>query len=70
MAFLHDVVQWPDPWLSLNPSFASGGTIPELVGAGLLEPECERIFRIKTGPQDPGRLPLTLHAHQRAAVEV
>ena len=24
-------VQWPDPWLSLNPSFASGGAIPELV---------------------------------------
>ena len=24
--------QWPDPWLSLNPNFASGGTITELVG--------------------------------------
>ena len=23
--------QWPDPWLSLNPNFASGGTITELV---------------------------------------
>jgi hypothetical protein len=31
---LADGVQWPDPWLSLNPSFASGGTIPELVRAG------------------------------------
>ena len=37
--------QWPDPWISLNPSFESGGTIPELVRAGLLHPECERIFR-------------------------
>ena len=46
--------QWPDPWLSLNPTFASGGTITELVAAGLLQPECERIFRLKesdrTGP--------------------
>lgn len=37
--------QWPDPWLSLNPTFAPGGTITELVAAGLLQPECERIFR-------------------------
>ena len=29
-----DGVQWPDPWLSLNPSFASGGTIDELVVQG------------------------------------
>ena len=39
--------QWPDPWLSLNPNFASGGTITDLVAEGLLEPECERIFRLK-----------------------
>ena len=30
--------QWPDPWLSLNPNFASGGTITELVAEGLLQP--------------------------------
>jgi hypothetical protein len=35
-------VRWPDPWLSLNPSFESGGTISELVRDGLLHPECER----------------------------
>ncbi len=46
--------QWPDPWLSLNPNFASGGTVTELIEAGLLEPECERIFRLKeTGPDGP-----------------
>ncbi len=22
-------VQWPDPWLSLNPSFASGGSVTD-----------------------------------------
>ncbi len=63
-------VQWPDPWLSLNPSFASGGAVPDLVREGLLHPECERIFRRKSGPEDPGRLPIVLHQHQRQAVEV
>src|SRR3954451_24049697 len=63
-------VQWPDPWVSLNPSFASGGAIPELVDEGLLHPECARIFRRKIGPQDAGRDPIVLHRHQREAVEV
>jgi hypothetical protein len=59
--------QWPDPWLSLNPSFASGGTVSELFAAGLLQPECERIFRLKEGSAD-GPV-LRLHRHQREAVE-
>ena len=37
--------QWPEPWLSLKPMFASGGSIDELVGAGVLHEECARIFR-------------------------
>lgn len=61
--------QWPDPWISLNPSFESGGTIPELVRAGLLHPECERIFRVKQHRNDAGSRPLTLHRHQRDAIE-
>ncbi|NMM24766.1 MAG: DEAD/DEAH box helicase [Phycicoccus sp.] len=65
-----DGVQWPDPWLSLNPSFASGGSVPELVQQGLLVPECERIFRRKSGPQDAGLEPIVLHQHQREAIEV
>jgi len=63
-------VQWPDPWVSLNPSFASGGAVPELVKAGLLHAECERIFRRKSDSQDPGRDPIVLHQHQREAIEV
>jgi superfamily II DNA/RNA helicase/very-short-patch-repair endonuclease len=62
--------QWPDPWISLNPSFASGGAIDELVREGLLHSECERIFRAKEHQEDPGRRPLVLHKHQRDAVEV
>ena len=66
---LAEGAQWPDPWLSLNPSFKAGGTVTELVDAGLLHPECERIFRIKEHPADPGRRVITLHRHQSDAIE-
>lgn len=62
--------QWPDPWLSLNPSFETGGSISQLVAEGLLHPECERVFRVKAHKDDPGSSTLTLHRHQREAVEV
>ena len=65
-----DGVQWPDPWVSLNPAFASGGAVPDLVERGLLHPEAAKIFRRKDGPQDPGREPIVLHQHQREAIEV
>ena len=59
--------QWPDPWLSLNPNFASGGTITDLVADRLLQPECERIFRLKEEGH-AGEV-LRLHQHQREAIE-
>ncbi|HEX6468910.1 MAG TPA: hypothetical protein VF069_07405 [Streptosporangiaceae bacterium] len=62
--------QWPDPWLSLNPSFAEGGSIAELVQAGLLHPECERIFRVGKPEDSLAGRPLVLHRHQRDAIEV
>lgn len=55
--------QWPDPWLSLNPSFAPGGTVSELVDQGLLQPAAREIFRLESGQQ------LRLHRHQKEAVE-
>ena len=55
--------QWPDPWLSLNPSFASGGTISELVGQDLLHEKATDIFRLENGQQ------LRLHRHQKEAIE-
>lgn len=64
--------QWPDPWLSLNPFFASGDTIPRLVEQGLLHPECSRIFRSKKSPHDTtgtSGKPLTLHRHQLEALK-
>jgi hypothetical protein len=60
--------QWPAPYLSLNPNFASGGTVDELVAEGLLHPDTERIFRIKGDRTDPGSQPLRLHQHQREAI--
>jgi ATP-dependent helicase YprA (DUF1998 family) len=61
--------QWPEPWLSLNPTFASGGSIDELVANDLLRPECAKIFRPKADLSDPGDRPITLHRHQREAIE-
>jgi superfamily II DNA/RNA helicase len=55
--------QWPDPWLSLNPSFASGGTISDLIAQGLLQSRAKDIFRLPNGHE------LRLHQHQREAIE-
>ncbi|MFJ8042140.1 DEAD/DEAH box helicase [Kitasatospora sp. NPDC096147] len=66
---LSDGEQWPDPWLSLNPSFESGGVVTSLVDAGLLHPECARIFRANKRPDSLDGRPLTLHRHQLDAVE-
>ncbi|MFC7012356.1 protein kinase [Streptomyces viridiviolaceus] len=68
---LNNKSQWPDPWLSLNPFFQSGGTVAELVGEQVLHPECARIFQAgKTeGGTVPDGRPLTLHRHQREAID-
>jgi hypothetical protein len=59
--------QWPVPWLSLNPNFASDETILDLVAEGLLQSECERIFRLKDRSYE--RSVLRLHQDQREAIE-
>ncbi len=61
--------QWPDPWLALNPSFAPGGSIDELVDQGVLQEECRRIFAVKS-EEGASRQAITLHQHQRDAVDV
>ena len=61
---LAEGAQWPDPWLSLNPNFATGGTVTDLVDEGILHTECSRIFRPKDHRDDPGRRPITFHRHQ------
>ena len=62
--------QWPEPWLSLNPNFASGGTVDELVASGVLHREAAKIFRAKAHASDPGLdKPIAFHRHQREAIE-
>ena len=58
-----------DPWLSLNPGFEPGGTVADLVREGPLQEECERIFRVEITKDDPGHRGLTLHRHQRDALD-
>ena len=60
---------WPAPLIQLNPKFAPGRAIDELVEEGVLEAECSRIFRLKSQSEPTGR-PLRLHRHQLDAVDV
>lgn len=63
--------QWPDPWLSLNPFFADGGQVTDLVRDGVLHPRCAEIFQAdkKASSLRPDGRPLTFHLHQRQAIE-
>ncbi|UXW85679.1 DEAD/DEAH box helicase [Microbacterium azadirachtae] len=62
--------QWPDPWLSLNPAFAAGGSVDELVAEGALHPDVARVFRVKKSEDDSGLpSPIVFHKHQRDAIE-
>jgi len=53
--------QWPDPWLSLNPTFASGGTVNDLASDGLLLQQTADLFHL-------GDQPLSLYTHQIEAI--
>ena len=61
-----DGAQWPDPWISLNPSFAPGGRVDQLVSEGVLDPRCTSIFSAKGSGQTP--TPFSLYQHQREAI--
>ncbi len=60
---------WPPARIQLNPSFAPGGTIDELVEAGKLHPLCRQIFRVGKTTDDLSGNPLQLHHHQTRAIE-
>jgi hypothetical protein len=62
---------WPDPLVQLNPAFAAGGSVDELVERGLLHPASARIFR-RDKNQDGAGLgkALHLHQHQLEAIEI
>lgn len=58
---------WPEPWLSLNPAFAPGGSIDELADSDVLHDECKRIFRLGKD-HGPGSS-LSLYRHQVEAID-
>jgi superfamily II DNA helicase RecQ/very-short-patch-repair endonuclease len=64
---LDEGVFWPEPHISLNPSFASGGYVDDLVAAGVLDRRCATAFRRDKDVVDGG-LPLRLHRHQVDAI--
>ncbi len=63
--------QWPDPWLSLNPSFADGGSVTELADSGALHPLCKQIFQSGKTPGSAAcdGQPIRFYLHQREAIE-
>ncbi|MEJ5220521.1 MAG: DEAD/DEAH box helicase [Tepidiforma sp.] len=62
-------VLWPKPLIQLNPAYAPGGSIDELVRSGILHEECARIFRRGKDQHLPGE-PLRLYRHQLEAIQV
>ncbi len=60
---------WPEPLVQLNPTFAPGGTVQELIDRGLLHPGCEEVFRVGKEEALPGN-PIQFHRHQRDAIEL
>lgn len=60
---------WPEPLLQLNPSFAPGKKIDDLISEAVLHQDCGRIFRIKKRENDFGR-DLRLHIHQEQAIRL
>ena len=63
--------QWPDPWLSLNPFFADGGSAEELADGGWLRPECADIFQVdktEDGTSCDGT-PIRFYRHQADAIK-
>jgi hypothetical protein len=65
---LDEGVFWPEPYISLNPNFASGGYVDDLVAAGTLHRGCLTAFR-RDKENAPGGLPLRLHRHQAEAID-
>lgn len=60
---------WPKPWLALNPAFEPGGSVSELVDAGVLHPSAREIFRARTEEDSFGR-EISFHRHQTDAFAV
>src|SRR5437879_2587614 len=67
---LQEGVLWPEPLIQLNPLFARGESIDELVKQGVLHQECTKIFRKNKSEQDDRGRPFSLHRHQSEAIRI
>lgn len=59
---------WPEPRIGLNPAFAPGAWIDELVDEGVLHEECRKVFRAQKVAASSLGDPLRLHKHQVDAI--
>jgi ATP-dependent helicase YprA (DUF1998 family) len=60
---------WPEARIGLNPAFAEGALVDDLVASGVLHPECRKVFRLCKDEQDKQERPVKLHRHQVEAIE-
>lgn len=60
---------WPEPLVQLNPAFAPGASIPQLVSEGKLHPSATDVFRHGKSESENG-LPLDLYKHQVEAIDI
>jgi hypothetical protein len=56
---------WPDPLLQLNPAYAPGHTVRELVAEGLLHPLCAQVFLDRDRQSS-----IRLYEHQEQAIRL
>lgn len=61
---------WPEPLLQLNPSFAPGRIVDELVETGVVDHRCGTIFRRQKSAEKPDGFPLRLFKHQERAIQL
>jgi hypothetical protein len=59
---------WPEPLLSVNPTFELGPLVDELVETKVLHSQCSTIFRRGKAEATPNGFPLRLYRHQEQAV--
>ena len=55
--------------LQLNPAFEPGGYVEDLVGEGMLDQQCARIFRAGKTQESPEGSRLLFHKHQADAIQ-
>lgn len=60
---LRDGFLWPEALVQLNPRFAPGDSLSQLIGDGVLHPACLKIFA-KKNEDGSGAVPIRLHSHQ------